>query len=349
MTSTDLVHWRARRRGPEQAWRRGRPRRRIGIAHPRHHLGADGGAVRPKRFVHAYATRCAAAGRARCASPSRASRSPLGAAFVDRTPHAADLPGRAAPSTRRSSPAPSGARYLLWKSEQTPARPASSSSTGSPATARELIGAPRLLLTTQDAVGVAADREPVDDPLPRAGTTSSTPAAPTPTTRYATGYAVCRTPIGPCTRAAPRRCSRPAVASPARWGDGVRRPARPAAPGLRRLGLRQHRLPEVEPSCRRQPAGCPQRKLHVATLGRTTDGSAGGDRPWLVDGSRGRASSLRVLLASGLTSASARPDRPAGGQRPVPPGDGLPRRLPGPDRAAGRHAPSTRPPRPSPR
>ena len=76
---------------------------------------------------------------------------------------------------------------------------------------------------------------------------------------YATGYAICTTPLGPCTRAS----TEPLLATGGRvagtgGGARLRRRLRPAAPGVRRLGLRQHRLPDQHhlqvPAARLRPA-----------------------------------------------------------------------------------------------
>ena len=132
MTSRDLVHWRARGEGLNNVapWAASR---RIGSAHLRRHLGADGGPVRQQRSCTPTpsAAREPAAPDVHLASRPRTRRS---GGFVDRRTPPAALPGawRHRPGVLHR---PEG-RALPALEARADARGcrASSSSTGSPAT-----------------------------------------------------------------------------------------------------------------------------------------------------------------------------------------------------------------------
>ncbi len=162
---------------------------------------------------------------------------------------------------------------------------------------------------------------------------------------YATGYAVCRVAVGPCTRASGRAAARDRWAvSRARWGDGrsydaARRLRLAYAawdfgntgyPTTRDLPARGRRA-APSASCtspRSAPAPTATRGPLVVT------------RPWLGPSSCSSAWSralLDLLLSAGHRRARGPSGRP-GRQRPVPARAGLPRRLPGPDRVARRRA-----------
>ena len=88
---------------------------------------------------------------------------------------------------------------------------------------------------------------------------------------YATGYARCASPTGPCTRVSDQpllatggRVSGPGGAMPFVDRNGRLRLAY-AAWDIGNTGYPK------SPACRRTAAGCPQRKLHIATLGVKAD------------------------------------------------------------------------------
>ena len=83
---------------------------------------------------------------------------------------------------------------------------------------------------------------------------------------YATGYAICRTPIGPCTRAAaPLLATGGRVSGPggamAFYDNVSRLRLAYAAWDFGRTGY------PTSATCRQSPLGCNQRRLHVATVG----------------------------------------------------------------------------------
>ena len=91
------------------------------------------------------------------------------------------------------------------------------------------------------------------------------------TTRYATGYAVCRTVVGPC-----RRKTRLLVTGRYLAGPGGATPFLDLA-GQLRLAYHAWRVGKVDhpgdASCVGTPMGCTQRRLYVATLGPGTHGT----------------------------------------------------------------------------
>jgi len=113
------------------------------------------------------------------------------------------------------------------------------------------------------------------------------------TARYATGYAICATPVGPCRRASnsPLASSSPLLAT----GGSVSGPGGPAAfvdtAGRLRLAYAAWDRGRVgypkDTSSRGKPRGCNQRRLHVATLTVLADGRGRGGGPGLSD--RGQA------------------------------------------------------------
>ena len=90
------------------------------------------------------------------------------------------------------------------------------------------------------------------------------------TAAYATGYATCRTVRGPCTRA-----GRLLLPGPYLVGQGG---AQPFVDRAGRLRLAYHAWrrgqagANAAPGCDSTAAGCPQRRLYVATLGATKQG-----------------------------------------------------------------------------
>ena len=233
------------------------------------------------RFVHAYAVP-----RARPSAPPLHLQSPPRGPPVRRfrrpPAHAAVCPRARGAIDPAFFTGPSGARFLLWKREQTPrlAEPG----LHQPALRRRAARHRHAEAAADHPgrLGVAADREPGDDPLPRAllpvllgrllrrrllrdrlralrlAVSARAPGSATGPL-LATG--------GTRRRARAERCR----SSTASAGCGWRTPpGTSATPATRRHA-----------SCRRTAAGCPQRKLHVATLGVRADGDVGGGRPWL--------------------------------------------------------------------
>ena len=206
------------------------------------HLGADGGEVRQTlraRLRHPGARHPAT--RKMCISTSR-SASPLGG-FVDRRRTPLICPKARGAIDPAFFTGVTGGRYLLWKREQ---RPGPQPRVHQPALGRRPAGDrhPHAPVDHQGHLGVAVDREPGDGPrTPRYYLFYS--GGSYADDSYATGYAVCRTATGPCTRARrPLLATGGRVVRPGRR-DAVRRPQPPAAAGVRRMGPRQHRLPEV--------------------------------------------------------------------------------------------------------
>ena len=161
----------------------------------------------------------------------------------------------------------------------------------------------------QGRLGVAADREPGDGPLPVA-------LLPLLLRRLLRRRLLRHrlrrlphAPPGPAPGSATSRCSRPVAASrvpEARCPSSTT--AGCASPMPR--GTSATPATRSRPACRRKPGGCPQRKLHVATLGSTRDGT-------LRVAARGWARlaviavPLAALLLSGTVAASGSGARPA--------------------------------------
>ncbi|MCW2779822.1 MAG: putative glycoside hydrolase [Marmoricola sp.] len=221
-----------------------------------------------KTYVVAYATppRKRPLG-SMCISIATAS-SPIGP-FVDRTRHALVCPGDQNAIDPQIFTTPDGSHWLLYKTEGVPGVvPARLwvRKLNAHATAFGATSAPWLLLETQD---------------PWEGNTIENPAmilvggryylfysANNYTTdAYATGYAVCSTVRGPCTRAAtnPLLASGGSVA-----GTGGAMPFRDPQGGLRlayAAWTSGHTGYSTSRTCLKAPTGCNQRRMHVATLG----------------------------------------------------------------------------------
>ena len=138
----------------------------------------------------------------------------------------------------------------------------------------------------------------------------------------------------------------------ARRGDAVPRPRRPAAAGVRRLGLRQHRLPDDT------AVPAPAAGLPAAQAARRDARGAEPTAPWWwrrVARRLAASSALRRSRCSspgprhGRGASAAAPGRATVGNEPFRAGHAVHRQLPGPDGAAGRARRSTRPPPRSPR
>jgi beta-xylosidase len=270
MTSWDLVHWRVRGEALNNVapWAASR---KIGS---RTHATTWAPTVARfgRRFVHAYATPVRGSRPRRMCISASWSHSPSGG-FVDRRRYPLVCPSRGAIDPAFYT-GPKGARFLLWKLEQKRGLPSQLFINRISWDARKLIGAPRLLLTTHDAWESPLIENPAMIRY-RARYYLFYSGGSYADDSYATGYARCSSPFGPCTRAN----SAPLLATGGRVsGPGG---AMPFVDRLGRLRLayaawdRGNTGYPSNPSCRRRAAGCPQRKLHVATLGVRADGSLG--------------------------------------------------------------------------
>jgi beta-xylosidase len=269
MTSRDLVHWRARGEGLMHVARWAQSRR-VGnrtVAT----TWAPSVARFGKSFVHAYATPVRnVRPRKMCISTSRSS-SPL-RGFVDRrrTP-------LICPKTRGAiDPAfftgVSGGRYLFWKREQKPGSPSHIFVSRLSGDGQRVIGAPTHLLTTKERWEAPLIENPAMVRY-RARYYLFYSGGSYADDSYATGYARCASVTGPCTRAD----DLPLLATGGRVsGPGGAMPFVDRAGRLRLAYAAWDFGNTGYPSstaCRRTAAGCPQRKLHIATLGIRADGS----------------------------------------------------------------------------
>jgi beta-xylosidase len=268
MSSTDLVHWQSRGEGLTRpaAWAQ---QRRVGnrtVATTWAPTVARFG----KWFLHAYATPVRGTRHKMCISLAR-SRHAWGG-FVDRTRRPWVCPANRGAIDPQFFTAPGGARYLLWKSEQTNGFKAQLWITPLSADGTRLLAPTRHLLTVQEPW----EGKIIENPsmigyrgryyLFYSGGSYDDDS-------YATGYAVCRTPVGPCTRASTQpllatggRVSGPGGAV-AFYDSAMRLRLGYAAWDFGRTGYPKNT------ACVRQAYGCPQRRLHVATLGASPDGS----------------------------------------------------------------------------
>jgi beta-xylosidase len=217
-----------------------------------------------KRFVHAYATRARGARDHRmCISLSTSRR--LRGGFVDRTRRPFICPTNRGAIDPQFFTGPGNTRYLLWKSEQTASYPSQLWSHRISGTGTKLYSTHGLLLTTQEPW----EGRVIENPsmVAYAGRyylfySGGSYANST----YATGYAVCRTPLGPCTRAStePLLATGGKVAGPggamAFLGASGRLHLAYAAWDYGNTGYPK------STACLRTAKGCAQRRLHVATL-----------------------------------------------------------------------------------
>ncbi len=269
MTSPDLVHWRARGEGLARvaswaAWRR------IGS---RTHATTWAPTVAKFRrtYVHAYATPVRGSRpRKMCISTSRSS-SPL-RGFVDRRRTPLICPKARGAIDPAFFTGVSGGRYLLWKREQQPSSPSHVFISRLSGDGQRVIGPPTHLLTTRDTWESPLIENPAMVRY-RAHYYLFYSGGSYADDTYGTGYARCRTAMGPCTRVS----DQPLLATGGRVsGPGGAMPFVDRA-GQLRLAYAAWDLGNTgyptSPSCVRTAAGCPQRKLHIATLGVQADGN----------------------------------------------------------------------------
>ncbi len=268
MTSRDLVHWRARGEGLMNvaawaAWRHVDSRRVATTWAPT--VARFG-----RTYVHAYATPVRGNRRKFCISTST-SKSPLHG-FVDRRRSPLICPRSRGAIDPAYFTGVSGGRYLLWKRDQEPGLPSQLVITRLSPNGQRVLGTPTHLLTTQDSwEGILIENPAMiryrkQYYLFYSGGSYANDS-------YATGYARCSSPTGPCTRVS----DQPLLATGGRVsGPGGAMPF-VDKPGRLRLAYAAWDFgntgyPKTS-QCRSQPKGCPQRKLHVATLGVQEDGS----------------------------------------------------------------------------
>jgi beta-xylosidase len=268
MTSRDLVHWRARGEGLMKvaAWARSRP---IGS---RTHATTWAPTVARfrKTFVHAYATPTRTRPRKMCISTSRSS-SALGG-FVDRRRSPLICPKARGAIDPAFFTGVNGGRYLLWKREQKRGSPSHLFISHLSGDGQRVIGNPTHLLTTNDAWESPLIENPAMVRY-RAHYYLFYSGGSYADDSYGTGYARCSSAAGPCTRVSDQpllatggRVSGPGGAMPFVDRNSRLRLAY-AAWDIGNTGYPK------SPACRRTAAGCPQRKLHIATLGVLADGN----------------------------------------------------------------------------
>jgi beta-xylosidase len=216
------------------------------------------------RFVHAYATPARGARDHRMCISISTSRRPW-RGFVDRTRRPFICPANRGAIDPEFFRAPDGTRYLLWKSEQTASYPSQLWSHRISGTGTRLYATHGLLLQTRQPW----EGRVIENPsmIAYAGRYYLFYSGGSyADSSYATGYAVCRTPLGPCTRAAagPLLATGGKVAGPggatAFLGASGRLHLAYAAWDLGNTGY------PTSTACLRTAQGCAQRRLHVATL-----------------------------------------------------------------------------------
>jgi beta-xylosidase len=278
IVSTDLRHWRVLGEGLARPARWALSRR-VGkrvVARTWAPTVARFG----NRFVHAYATPARGARDHRmCISVSTSRRHTGG--FVDRTRRPFICPANRGAIDPEFFRAPGGARYLLWKSEQTATYPSQLWSHRISGTGTKLYSTHGLLLSTR----APWEGRVIENPsmIAYAGRYYLFYSGGSyADSSYATGYAVCRTPLGPCTRMS----DKPLLAT----GGKVAGPGGATAflDSVGRLHLAYAAWDygntgyPKSTTCLRTAQGCAQRRLHVASLR-----LAPGDTGALVVTSRG--------------------------------------------------------------
>lgn len=262
LASTDLQHWRVvgeglQRPAPWALWKRGGK-------HPFATTWAPTVARFAKRYVHAYATPAKGAKDHRMCISVSTSRKPM-KGFVDRTRRPFICPSNRGAIDPQFFTGPANTRYLVWKSEQTATYPSQLWSHRISGTGTRLYSTHGLLLTTQEPWEGALIENPSMIAyqgryyLFYSGGSYANSS-------YATGYAICRTPLGPCTR----RSSTPLLATGGRVSGPGGAMAFLGSSGRLHLAYAAwdygHTGYPKSTACLRTAQGCPQRKLHVATL-----------------------------------------------------------------------------------
>jgi beta-xylosidase len=217
-----------------------------------------------KRFVHAYAAPAHGARDHRMCISISTSRKPM-RGFVDRTRRRFICPSNRGAIDPQVFTGPANTRYLLWKSEQTATYPSQLWSHRISGTGTKLHSTHGLLLTTQEPwEGRLIENPSMIAYRGRYCLFYSTGSYAD--SSYATGCAICRTPLGPCTRTSDEpllatggRVSGPGGAM-AFLGSSGRLHLAYAARDNGNTGY-----PEST-ACLRSVQGCPQRRLHAATL-----------------------------------------------------------------------------------
>jgi hypothetical protein len=268
--STDLVHWQAVGEGQRDAaaW----------SAYSRTSTGTHATTWAPsvirvgRTYVHAYATPVRGVRpRKMCISVSRSLHPASG--YVDRTTRPLVCPGGRGAIDPQYFTAPNGARYLLWKSEQTNGYTAQLWTTRVSNDGLRLAPPNHLLLSASEPW----ERGIIENPsmigyhgryyLFYSGGSYDDDS-------YATGYARCQTPAGPCTRmgTGPLLTTRGRVSGPggamAFYDGSYRLRLAYAAWDYGHTGY------PTSSQCLRTAYGCNQRRLHVATLGPDPDPEA---------------------------------------------------------------------------
>ncbi len=260
--STDLVHWSAVGEGMVRP-ARWAATRKIG---KRRFATTWAPAVARfgNRWVHAYATPVRRkTPRKMCISMSSSRRAARG--YVDRSRRPLICPrGRGAIDPQFFTDA-GGQNYLLWKTEQKPGRPSQLKISPLTRSGRKLAGRAQTLLATQERW----EHPLIENPsmilfggryyLFYSGASYADDS-------YATGYAICESATGPCTR--------PVAGPLLATGDRVSGPGGASAflddSGALRLAYAAWDLGNTgypsSTTCLRTAEGCPQRKLHVATV-----------------------------------------------------------------------------------
>ena len=269
MSSRDLVHWRARGEGlmDVASWAASRT---VG-GRTRAMTWAPSVARFGSTFVHAYAAPVRGGRQRKMCISTSTSTSPL-RGFVDRRRTPLICPRARGAIDPAFFTGVTGGRYLVWKREQQPDSPSHVFISRLSKDGQRVIGSPTHLLTTKEAWETPLIENPAMIRY-RSHYYLFYSGGSYANDSYATGYARCASVTGPCTRVGDQpllatggRVSGPGGAMPFVDGNGRLRLAY-AAWDLGNTGY-----PKTA-ACRRRPAGCPQRKLHLATLGVRADGS----------------------------------------------------------------------------
>jgi beta-xylosidase len=261
MASANLVSWRAVGEGLRNpaAWAR---QHRAGTRHVATTWAPT--VVRAGRgYTHAYATPVRGVSpRKMCISVSRSQRPASG--YVDRTRRPLVCPAGRGAIDPQYFRARSGNLYLLWKSEQTNGYKAALWITRVLANGTRVAHVTRRLLTASEPWegGIIENPSMIGY---RGRWYLFYSAGSYDDDSYATGYAICRTPLGPCTRApAPLLTTGGRVSGPGgamAFYDGSRRLRLAyAAWDFGRTGY------PTSTACLQSGLGCNQRRLHVATV-----------------------------------------------------------------------------------